>query len=109
MKFITILDPAIDSDEENYQVFTEGQKADIWIKWPERKNPQSNETNNRNMVGYVWPYGMSISIKENPHISLLGKAVFPDYFYPPAKDWWKKQILNYHKKIKFDALWIDMK
>jgi hypothetical protein len=70
MKFITILDPAIDSEEQNYQVFIEGQKADIWIKWPERKNPQSNETNNRNMVGYVWPYGILISMKENSNISL---------------------------------------
>jgi hypothetical protein len=58
MKFITILDPAIDSEEENYTVFTEGQKDDIWIKWPERKNPQINETLNRNMLGYVWPYGL---------------------------------------------------
>ncbi|CAF1350959.1 unnamed protein product [Rotaria sp. Silwood1] len=93
MKFITILDPAIDSEERNYDVFTEGQKADIWVKWPERKNPQFNETRNRNMLGYVWPYG---------------KTVFPDYFYPPTKDWWKNQIIKYYKKIKFDALWIDM-
>ncbi|CAF3736759.1 unnamed protein product [Rotaria sordida] len=93
MKFITILDPAIDSEEPKYDVFTEGQKTDIWIKWPERKNPQVNETHNRNMLGYVWPYG---------------KTVFPDYLYPPAKDWWKTQIIKYHKKIKFDGLWIDM-
>ena len=39
----------------------------------------------------------------------LGKTVFPDYLYPPAKDWWKTQILNYHKLLKFDGLWIDMK
>jgi alpha-glucosidase (family GH31 glycosyl hydrolase) len=48
-------------------------------------------------------------MKLNFNHSILGKAVFPDYFYPPTKDWWKNQILNYHKKIKFDALWIDMK
>ncbi|CAF3691355.1 unnamed protein product [Adineta steineri] len=93
MKFITILDPAIDSEESNYTVFTEGQQADIWIKWPERRNVQFNETKNNNMIGYVWPYG---------------KSVFPDYLYPPTKDWWTNQILNYHKKIKFDGLWIDM-
>lgn len=57
MKFITILDPAIDSEEPNYDVFNEGQKNDIWIKWPTRKNVQFNETNNRNMLGYVWPIG----------------------------------------------------
>ena len=40
MKFITILDPAIDSEEENYDVFTKGQQDDIWIKWPARRNIQ---------------------------------------------------------------------
>ncbi|CAF2048842.1 unnamed protein product [Rotaria magnacalcarata] len=93
MKFITILDPAIDSDEKDYSVFDEGQKADIWIKWPARKNVQFNETGNRNMLGYVWPDG---------------KAVFPDFFYPPAFDWWKSQIVDYHKQLKFDGIWIDM-
>jgi hypothetical protein len=38
-----------------------------------------------------------------------GKTVFPDFFYPPTNDWWKSQILDYHKKLKFDGLWIDMK
>lgn len=57
MKFITILDPAIDSDEKAYSAFDDGQKADIWIKWPTRKNPQFHETGNRNMLGYVWPDG----------------------------------------------------
>ncbi|CAF4158178.1 unnamed protein product [Rotaria sp. Silwood2] len=93
MRFITILDPAIDSEEPNYDVFTEGQRDDIWVKWPQNKNVQFNETKNRNMVGYVWP---------------IGKTVFPDYFYPPAKDWWKNQVLNYYNKLKFDGLWIDM-
>ncbi|CAF1225575.1 unnamed protein product [Adineta ricciae] len=93
MRFITILDPAIDSEESNYTVFSEGDKQNVWIKWPERRNIQFNETKNRNMLGYVWPFG---------------KSVFPDYFYPPTKIWWKNQILNYHKKIEFDGLWIDM-
>ena len=57
MKFITILDPAIDSEEKDYDVFTSGQQNNIWIKWPERKNIQFNETKNRNMLGYVWPIG----------------------------------------------------
>jgi alpha-glucosidase (family GH31 glycosyl hydrolase) len=50
-----------------------------------------------------------ISIELNSNYFILGKTVFPDYFYPPTKDWWKNQILNYYQKIKFDALWIDMK
>jgi alpha-glucosidase (family GH31 glycosyl hydrolase) len=58
MKFITILDPAVDSQETNYNVFKDGQKENIWIKWPENKNIQFNETNNRNIIGYVWPIGL---------------------------------------------------
>jgi alpha-glucosidase (family GH31 glycosyl hydrolase) len=57
MKFITILDPAIDSEEKDYAPYIEGQKANIWIKWPERRNIQFNETGDRNMLGYVWPFG----------------------------------------------------
>ncbi|CAF1070902.1 unnamed protein product, partial [Didymodactylos carnosus] len=93
MKFITILDPAIDSEQENYPPYSNGQAKDIWVKWPKDKNLQFNETGNRNMLGYVWP---------------LGKTVFPDYFNPAAIAWWKSEILNYHQKLKFDGLWIDM-
>ena len=57
MKFITILDPAIDSEAKNYSVYDEGQKADIWIKWPEDQNLQGNGTSDRNMLGNVWPDG----------------------------------------------------
>lgn len=57
MKFITILDPAIDSEAESYDTFNLGQAKDIWIKWPAGQNLQVNETGNRNMLGYVWPDG----------------------------------------------------
>jgi alpha-glucosidase (family GH31 glycosyl hydrolase) len=59
MKFITILDPAIDAEQKNYSTYKEGQKADVFIKWPERRNVQLNDTGNRNLLGYVWPLGMS--------------------------------------------------
>ncbi|CAF0869288.1 unnamed protein product [Adineta steineri] len=93
MKFITMLDPAIDTEAKDYPVYTEGQKADIWMKWPERRNLQFHETNDRKILGYVWPDG---------------KTAFPDFFYPPTSDWWRTQILEYHNKIKFDGIWIDM-
>ncbi|CAF4353764.1 unnamed protein product, partial [Adineta steineri] len=71
MKFITMLDPAIDTEAKDYSVYTEGQKADIWMKWPERRNLQFHETNDRKILGYVWPDG---------------KTAFPDFFYPPTSD-----------------------
>ena len=57
MKFITILDPAIDSQQPGYGAFTLGQQQNIWIKWPVDKNLQFNETGTQNMLGYVWPPG----------------------------------------------------
>ncbi|CAF4731027.1 unnamed protein product [Rotaria socialis] len=76
-----------------FQLCRYGQRDNIWIKWPTRRNVQYSETGNRNMVGYVWPDG---------------KTVFPDFFYPPAKQWWKSQVVNYYSQLKFDGLWIDM-
>lgn len=58
MKFITILDPAINSEEKTYSTYTDGQSKNIWIKWPQDNNLQYNETKNRNMLGYVWPFGL---------------------------------------------------
>ncbi|CAF3156690.1 unnamed protein product [Rotaria sp. Silwood2] len=59
MRFITILDPAIDSEEPSYDVFTEGQKDDIWVKWPQNKNLQFNETKIE-----IWldMYGLLVSL-----------------------------------------------
>jgi alpha-glucosidase (family GH31 glycosyl hydrolase) len=62
MRFITILDPAIDSEEKDYLTYIKGQKANIWIKWSDRRNIQFNETGNRNMLGYEWPDGKSTFI-----------------------------------------------
>ncbi|CAF0830464.1 unnamed protein product [Didymodactylos carnosus] len=93
MKFVTILDPAIDSQHPNYSAFVLGEQQNIWIKWPVDENLQFNETGNQNMLGYVWP---------------PGKAVFPDFFYPPTKSWWLNQIVTWHNTLNFDAIWIDM-
>jgi alpha-glucosidase (family GH31 glycosyl hydrolase) len=93
MKFVTILDPTIDSQQQNYSAFILGEQQNIWIKWPIDQNLQLNETGNQNMLGYVWP---------------PGKVVFPDFFYPPTKSWWLNQIVTWHNTLNFDAIWIDM-
>ncbi|CAF2829151.1 unnamed protein product [Rotaria sp. Silwood2] len=41
-------------------------------------------------------------------LKTIRKTVFPDFLYPPAHEWWKSQIVDYHTKLKFDGLWIDM-
>ena len=41
--------------------------------------------------------------------SRLGKAVFPDFLYPPTTDWWIDEVKKFHQIVKFDGIWIDMK
>ncbi|CAF1057718.1 unnamed protein product [Brachionus calyciflorus] len=97
VRFIIILDPAINMEEQNYTTHLNGLANDIYIKWPNDQNPQFNETSdNQNpyMVGYVWPEG---------------KTVFPDFFKQKTHEWWMKEIDNHYKNtLTFDGLWIDM-
>lgn len=95
IRFIIILDPAINSEVKNYLPFESGTKDDIWIKWPTVNNPQKDEMqgNNQYMLGYVWPEG---------------KTVFPDFFKESTKKWWQKEIVAHFKNVQFDGLWIDM-
>lgn len=92
VKFIIILDPAINSEEPNYKPFEDGTKDQVWIKWPSVQNPQMDELggfgNNSYMLGYVWPEG---------------KTVFPDFFKSKAKNWWKNAIVEHYKTLKFDG------
>lgn len=99
IKFIIILDPAINSEEPNYKPYLTGVEHDVYIKWPEDENPQKNETTGTNgtnpyLLGYVWP---------------TGKATFPDFFKNQTIHWWKNEIKEHYKNVlKFDGLWIDM-
>lgn len=68
MKFVTILDPAIDSQQSNYSAFDLGQQQNIWIKWPADQNPQFNETGNQNLLGYVWPPGNYSFLQQNKEV-----------------------------------------
>lgn len=93
IRFIIILDPAINMEERDYKPYENGVAMDIYIKWPEDENPQLNETsdgNNTYMVGYVWPEG---------------KTVFPDFFRPKTQEWWMNEIdLHYKNVLTFDGL-----
>ena len=43
-------------------------------------------------VGEVWP----------------GYTVFPDWISGGAGQWWIDEMVNWHNKISFDGIWIDM-
>ena len=69
-------------------------QSDVWIKWDSDNNPQSGETVNRNMLGYVWPEG---------------KVLFPDFFKNATIDWWSNEIaIYYNNMFKFAGLWIGL-
>lgn len=94
IRFIPIVDPALVTNEANYQPYQRGMQSDVWIKWDSDNNPQTQagETVNRNMLGYVWPEG---------------KVLFPDFFKNATIDWWSNEIaIYYNNMFKFSGLWI---
>ncbi|XP_063403845.1 maltase-glucoamylase-like [Mytilus trossulus] len=93
MHFIIILDPALITNNTGYKPYEKGLQYDIFIKWPDNTHPDFSEYNNTNMLGYVWP---------------KGKVVFPDFLNNKTHEYWKQLIINHHKNISFDGLWIDM-
>lgn len=94
IRWIPIVDPALVTNEPDYMPYQRGMQSDVWVKWPDDNNPQTQagETVNRNMLGYVWPEG---------------KVLFPDFFKPAAIDWWSNEIQIYYNTLfNFSGLWI---
>ncbi|CAI5743063.1 unnamed protein product [Hyaloperonospora brassicae] len=80
-KFVPIIDPGIPDDTAD-DAYTRGLAMDVFIK----------DTNGEPYLGQVWP----------------GPTVFPDFFHPRAKSFWREQIQLMHNRFAFDGLWIDM-
>ena len=85
--FVPILDPAVSADEPEgtleYQVFKDGLDNSVYIL----------NTTNQLVKTRVWNEGFSI---------------FPDFTNPNTSVWWEKNLKNFHDKVPFDGLWIDM-
>ncbi|MCI4393474.1 hypothetical protein PGIGA_G00157810 [Pangasianodon gigas] len=83
-RYVMILDPGISSTQPpgTYGPFEEGIKNGIFI------NSSSGET----LIGKVWP----------------GLTAFPDFSNPDTHEWWYQNLQNFHSKVPFDGLWIDM-
>jgi len=84
-KYVMIIDPGISNQQEpgTYPPYDEGLASGIFVRQPNSNKP---------IEGIVWP----------------GKTVFPDFFNPKTKDYWKAQLKAYRCKIPFDGVWIDM-
>ncbi|KAI9794062.1 MAG: hypothetical protein M1816_006687 [Peltula sp. TS41687] len=85
--YVPIVDAAIyipnpENISDAYATFEEGNKTGVFLK-----NPDGSL-----YVGSVWP----------------GYTAFIDFRAQTTGEWWSNQFVNYHNKIPFDGIWIDM-
>ncbi|CAD5227735.1 unnamed protein product [Bursaphelenchus xylophilus] len=100
MHLTVILDPAV---QVNYFSFENGRRQNAsFLSWP-RKDLVQHKINDLypltkdslDMLGVVWP---------DAHVA------FPDFFDDTnlTANWWKSEIKQFHDRVAFDGLWIDM-
>ncbi|XP_060700892.1 lysosomal alpha-glucosidase-like [Hemiscyllium ocellatum] len=84
LKYVMIVDPGISSTQTKgtYKPYDDGVKRGVFIK---------NETG-QPLIGKVWP----------------GPTAFPDFTNPDTHSWWYENIKEFHDKVSFDGMWIDM-
>lgn len=85
--YVPIVDAAIyvpnpENASDAYAPFEEGNKTGVFLK-----NPDGTL-----YVGAVWP----------------GYTSFIDFRAETTDEWWTHQFVNYHNKISYDGIWIDM-
>ena len=82
-KYVIIVDPGV-KIEKGYKMYEEGLKEKLYITKSDGKTP---------IVNRVWP----------------GYTVFPDFtLFEKTGRFWEKYIREFHKKVEFDGLWLDM-
>lgn len=84
-KYVPIIDAgiAIVSTKGVYDVYDNGLSKNVFIKSGARDSV---------LYGKVWP----------------GFSAFPDWSNPATTDWWTSSMKDFHNKIAFDGIWLDM-
>lgn len=78
-----IIDPAVAMRPySDYSAYKTGVEQNVFLKL------ENGEIFN----GRVWP----------------GDAAFPDFFNDNTTKWWHNQLTEFHNRISFDGLWLDM-
>ncbi|XP_077970548.1 maltase-glucoamylase-like [Styela clava] len=105
MRYIIILDPAISGNETagSYPPFDKGVTDDVFVKTPEGEIAW----------GKVWPDYPGVEVDESQDWDYQTQnyrafAAFPDFNLDSTAEWWKDLTVDFHDKIPFDGLWIDM-
>lgn len=85
--YVPIVDSALyipnpNNASDNYSIYTDGHDRDVFLL-----NPDGSE-----YIGSVWP----------------GYTVFPDWDTEEAVPWWSDSMVDWHKKVAFSGIWIDM-
>ena len=97
LKWVFIVDVAIQANNKSYQTFTEGYKDDLYVVWDKsinaslRGNPTDAPNDKDVFYGRVWPRGPSS---------------FPDFFKNGTIAWWEKHLREFHNELDYDGIWI---
>ena len=105
--FNNFKDPAISNNQTagTYPPYDNGVKMDIFIKDGAGKTLVGKVINARTFD--LDDIAVTICNKCNIiQVWPRGNATFPDYTNPNASIWWQELIVDFHKNITFDGLWI---
>jgi len=81
--FVAIVDPGIAKDPE-FPIYTQGLGKGAYI--------HTSASNTEPLTGVTWP----------------GYSVWVDFLNPTAVSFWEECLLEFHNKVDFDGLWLDM-
>uniref|UniRef100_A0A803YHI9 Glucosidase alpha, acid n=1 Tax=Meleagris gallopavo TaxID=9103 RepID=A0A803YHI9_MELGA len=84
LRYVMIVDPGISSSGPpgTYWPYDDGLKRGVFIR---------NATG-QPLIGKVWP----------------GPTAFPDFTNPETHEWWHDMVKDFHQRVPFDGMWIDM-
>ncbi|KAF1998665.1 glycoside hydrolase family 31 protein [Amniculicola lignicola CBS 123094] len=85
--FVPIVDSAIyipnpNNASDAYDTYTRGNSSGAFLN-----NPDGSQ-----YIGAVWP----------------GYTVFPDWLAESGQPWWVNEMVEWHKEVPYDGIWIDM-
>uniref|UniRef100_A0A803W8P3 Alpha glucosidase n=1 Tax=Ficedula albicollis TaxID=59894 RepID=A0A803W8P3_FICAL len=84
LRYIMIVDAGISSSGPpgTYRPYDEGLRRGVFIR----------NASGQPLIGKVWP----------------GPTAFPDFTNPRTHEWWHDMVKEFHDRVPFDGMWLDM-